>query len=67
VAAGAGGDERNSRLPDGAGKEALEGDTTLTHANPPHPPGFHRLGVVRDRIGVQVDGHECRGRCHMEM
>jgi hypothetical protein len=58
VAAGAGGDERNGRLPDGAGKEALEDNTALAHADTPHPPGFHRLGVVRDRIGVQVDGRE---------
>jgi hypothetical protein len=67
VAPGAGSDERNGRLPHDPGKETLEDHAALAQADTPHPPGFHRLDVVRDRIGVEVDGRECRSRCHMEM
>jgi hypothetical protein len=52
VAARARGDERHLRLPDRSGKEALEDDAALTHGDTPHPPGFDRLGEVRDRICV---------------
>jgi hypothetical protein len=58
VAAGAGGDQRNSGLPCDAGKEALEDDMALPPGDTPHPPGFHRLDVIRNRIGGKIEERE---------
>ena len=41
-----------------SGEEALQHDPALAHGNTPHAPGFHRLGIVRNRACVQLGESE---------